>query len=210
MQLRGKISSFVIMFQPDGLRRLFSLPVQEFTDAAGDARLVLGALISHLWQVLGNLASFERRARAANDSLLRQADRSQAASGMSRAMNFFVYARGCCNIKALADGMGLSSRHFGRRFIERAGVSPKLFAKLVRFQAALEIKALCTGKSWTEIAHRFGYYDQMHMIHNFEQLAGGSPKELLAHLEAVFVDPIRQIRSHATPRVAIPNSRLTL
>ena len=54
MQLRGKQSSFVVMFQPDGLRRLFSLSMQELTDKAGDAHSVLGARISQLWQFLGN------------------------------------------------------------------------------------------------------------------------------------------------------------
>ncbi len=60
MQLRGKLSSFVIMFQPDGLRRLFSLPMQELTDTGAESHSVLGPWISQLWQVLGNLASFEK------------------------------------------------------------------------------------------------------------------------------------------------------
>jgi transcriptional regulator GlxA family with amidase domain len=110
----------------------------------------------------------------------------------------------------LADGAGLSARHFARRFIEHAGVSPKLFARIVRFQAAIETKALSTGTSWTKIAHNFGYYDQMHMIHDFEQLAGGSPKEMLTHLETVFVEPIRQIRCNAIAPAAVSNARLTL
>jgi len=91
----------------------------------------------------------------------------------------------------LADGVGLSARHFAPRFSEHAGMSPKLFARIVGFQAALGTKAFCTGTSWTEIAHNFGYCDQMHMIHDFEQLAGGSLKEMLAHLETVFVEPIK-------------------
>jgi transcriptional regulator GlxA family with amidase domain len=113
-------------------------------------------------------------------------------------------------MRKLAHGAGLSARHFTRRFIEHTGVSPKLFARIVRFQAALETKALCAGKSWTEIALNLGYYDQMHMIHDFERLAGGSPKEMLTHLEAVFVEPIRQIRSNAIAAASVSNARLTL
>jgi AraC-like DNA-binding protein len=210
MQLRGRISSFVIMFQPDGLQRLFSLPMQELTDIAGDAHSVLGSCMSRLWQVLGNLASFESRVRVVNEFLLPQAARSLPANGISKAVTYLVHAGGCSDIRMLADGVGLSARHFARRFLEHAGVSPKLFARIVRFQAALETKALCTGKSWTEIAHNFGYYDQMHMIHDFKQLAGGSPKEMLAHLEAVFVEPIRQIRSNSVTAVGVSDARLTL
>jgi hypothetical protein len=28
---------------------------------------------------------------------------------------------------------------------------------------------------WTDIAHEFGSYDQMHMVRDFERLAGESP-----------------------------------
>lgn len=185
MQLRGRLSSFVIMFQPDGLGRLFSLSMQDLTDTAADGHSVLGPWMSQLWQVLGNLASFAKRVQTANEVLLHQAARSVAASGMSKALTYLVQAGGCSNLKWLADGTGLSSRHFTRRFIEHTGVSPKLLARIVRFQASLETKALCPGKSWTEIAHQFGYYDQMHMIHDFGQLAGGSPKEMLTHMETV-------------------------
>jgi AraC-like DNA-binding protein len=156
MQLRGKLSSFVIMFQPDGLRRLFSLPMQELSDTAAEGHSVLGPWMSQLWQVLGNLASFERRVRAANEALLTQAAPSAAANGISKAVAYVVQAGGCSDLKLLADWTGLSPRHFTRRFTEQTGVGPKLFARIVRFQAALETKALCAGKSWTEIAHDFG------------------------------------------------------
>ena len=99
------------------------------------------------------------------------------------------------DIATLADCAGLSVRHFARRFIGQLGVRPKLFARVVRVQSALETKALHALKSWTEVAHDFGYYDQMHMVHDFEQLAGGTPTAMLAQLEAVFVEEIRQFRS---------------
>jgi len=62
----------------------------------------------------------------------------------------------------------------------------------------------------TEIALDLGYYDQMHMIHDFEQLAGGSPKQMLAHLETVFLEPIWQVRSHAIDAASVSNAKLTL
>jgi len=88
MQLRGKQSSFVIMFQPDGLRRLFSLPMQELADRAGVAHSLIGARISQVWQQLGNLASFEKRVLLVNEFLVREALRSVAANGISKAVTF--------------------------------------------------------------------------------------------------------------------------
>jgi len=178
------------MFQPDGLRRLFSLPMEELADTAGDGHAVVGAHISQVWQALGNLASFELRLRLVNEFLLHQAALSVAANGISKVISHVVRASGRSDMGELAHQAGLSVRHFTRLFLQQTGVSPKRFARIVRFQAALENKALSARKSWTEIAVDLGYYDQMHMIHDFEQLAGASPKQMLAHLETVFVEPI--------------------
>jgi AraC-like DNA-binding protein len=210
MQLQGTVNEFGIVFQPDGLQRLFSLPTHELTDVACDVHGVLGARMSHLWQILGSLSLFQGRVRVVNEFFLRQAVCSPAANSTSRAVSNIVQRRGCLDIAWLADAMGVSPRQLARRFMDSVGISPKLFARIVRFQAALESKALHAGKSWTEIAHEFGYFDQMHMIHDFEQLAGGSPKEIFTHLEAVFVEQIRQIRSQAVAAASVPKARLML
>ncbi len=62
---------------------------------------------------------------------------------------------------------------------------PKLFARIVRFESALEYKARFDTKLWTEVAHTFGYYDQMHMVHDFADLGGSTPLETLHQLQTV-------------------------
>ncbi|MDQ6663106.1 MAG: helix-turn-helix domain-containing protein [Acidobacteriota bacterium] len=209
MELQGKISTLAIMFQPDGLQRLFSLPSQELPNRGGDAHAVLGSCMSQLRQTLGGLSSFDERARVLNDFFFKALP-STATHSISEVVRYIVRQRGCVDIAALSDGAGLSPRHFARRFIDYMGMRPKLFARIVRFQAALESKALHSGKTWTEVAHDFGYFDQMHLIHDFALLAGGSPKEMLTHLETVFVEEIRRIRSNAVEAVAASDRRLTL
>jgi AraC-like DNA-binding protein len=56
---------------------------------------------------------------------------------------------------------------------------PKLFARLLRFEHALEL-ADGGGVGWAEIAQRCGYYDQAHMIGDFQQFAGHSPAAYVA------------------------------
>lgn len=203
LHLRGTLKHFVVMFQPDGLQRLYSFPIHELTDQAYGAHSVLGPFISHIWQVLGNLESFEDRVCVANEWLLRQSLRSQGADGISDAANKMIVNGGCIDLPALANSAGLSTRQFDRRFIRQVGMRPKLFARIARFEAALETKACSTTKSWTDVAHEFGYYDQMHMIHDFEEFTGGTPSGILTQLEAVFAERIRQMRSSKS----IPSSR---
>ena len=71
-------------------------------------------------------------------------------------------------------------------------------------------KARFVTKSWTETAHEFGYYYQMHMVHDFGEFTGGTPTEVLSQLEAVFVEPIRQMRLKAGETNNEHDSRLIL
>ena len=61
-------------------------------------------------------------------------------------------------------------RQFERSFERDVGVSPKSFARIARFQSALDAKLVSPQRTWLDIAHSFGYHDQMHMIHDFEAL----------------------------------------
>ena len=101
-------------------------------------------------------------------------------------------------------------RQFERRFTQQVGMRPKLFARIARFEAALENKARFGSKSWTEVAHEYGYYDQMHMIHDFAEFTGGTPAETLAQLERVFVEQMRTMRSPDSSKAIDSNSRLIL
>jgi transcriptional regulator GlxA family with amidase domain len=89
--------------------------------------------------------------------------------------------------------LGVGPRQLERDFSARFGIRPKLFSRIVRFQAALDRKAR-SARSWTEVAHEFGYHDQMHMIHDFEQFTGDTPTETLRVVEMFFRHEIEASR----------------
>ena len=72
--------------------------------------------------------------------------------------------------------------NFQRVFLERVGVSPKLFSRIVRFEAALKSKTASPHVSWTTVAQECGFHDQMHLIHDFRQFSGEIPTNVLADL----------------------------
>ena len=111
-------------------------------------------------------------------------DRARPRSdGVSAAANEILLHGGQIQISGLAAQVGLNLRQFERRFGQQVGVQPKLYARIARFEAALDSKARCRTKSWTEVAHDFGYYDQMHLVHDFESFSGETPTNLLAEVE---------------------------
>jgi transcriptional regulator GlxA family with amidase domain len=92
------------------------------------------------------------------------------------------HLHGSVPIAALAEASGLGLRQFERRVQQDFGMSPKVFARVARFQAAVDRKIAQPSSPWVDIAHDFGYHDQMHMIHDFEKLGGEAPAKFLTQL----------------------------
>ena len=86
---------------------------------------------------------------------------------------------GATRIDEVANHTALSLRQFERRFADEIGLRPKLFARITRFQMALDVKRVASHRSWLSVAHQLGYFDQMHMIRDFQSLGGGSPVQII-------------------------------
>ena len=58
---------------------------------------------------------------------------------------------------------------------------PKLYARLLRFQAAVEtLRSADDGLTFAELAATCGYYDQSHLYRDFRAFAGTTPTEFVA------------------------------
>jgi AraC-like DNA-binding protein len=182
LHLSGNIQSFGIFFQPLGLWQLFRVPAGELTDNSFSGGDLLGNAVEELWYQMADCKTFEARVGTIDQYLLKRAARASGRTTIMRAASHLFECRGMSRIDDLALHSGLSIRHFERRFLSDIGMTPKLFARITRFQMALDTKLHFPSRTWLTIAHDFGYHDQMHMIRDFEGLGGASPEHVLADL----------------------------
>jgi AraC-like DNA-binding protein len=182
MGLRPGTQSFGIFFQPAGFWHLFGIPMHALTNRAEEADLVLGSVARHLWNRLGESASFEERVQIAEEFLLKRILQVSVQNRVALAANYILQRHGAIRMTELADRANLGLRQFERQFRREVGVSPKTCARIARFQTALDAKIASPERTWVDIAHSFGYHDQMHMIHDFEKLGRNSPAQLIAKL----------------------------
>jgi len=199
LRVTGTVETFIIFFQPTGLHCMFSLPMHALTNTDHEARAVLGAWIDELEQRLGNSRSFEERVRIANAFFIRRCSTLPSPDGITMTALSILHRQGCIQVPALAQRAGMSARQFERRFTREIGLPPKLYARIARFESALESKALSTAESWTDVATRLGYFDQMHMIKDFKEFSGEIPTRLLTQLETTFEAHLNGIRSGRIP-----------
>jgi AraC-like DNA-binding protein len=177
--LRDPVQSLVVLFRPLGLYRFFGVPVSPLTGVGTEGHALLGPQVSALYERLGNTASFAGRARLLDGFFLDRLQRSDPLTPAANAMRLLVSGR--CNVGDTARMIGISERQFLRRSLECAGMSPKALARVSRFQRA--IREYRSGRStWIDIAHKVGYYDQMHLIRDFHDLGGGNPTHVMQEI----------------------------
>lgn len=182
LEFKGHVESFTVLFQPTGIQQLFSLPGEVLVNEHYGADSVLGSFFLALHAELGEARSFGLRVQIADRLFSRFIPRLHARQGLEAAIRTMVSRHGCLRVQALADGMGNSLRHFERQFTNRVGISPKVYARILRFEAAIHKKS-SSSMDWTSVAYELGYCDQAHMIRDFRSLSSGSPSQLTPHFE---------------------------
>ena len=196
--MQGKVDAFTIVFQPGGLLRLFSLPGQSVTNDHFEGQSALGRRLGELERRLGDVTCFHDTVRIADDWLCARRPVADAMTHMARAAAEVLSRSGGIRVADLARSAGIGVRQFERRFVHEIGVTPKLYARIARFEAALRRKAATPEMRWTDIAHALEYHDQMHMVHDFNRLSGASPTAIGGQLD-MFVQPELASADRSTP-----------
>ena len=186
--LSGAVDAFTIVFQPGAFSSLFQVPAVELTNADFDGKDVLGRKLGELHARLAEASAFQDRVHAADEWLTAARPDSESVSAIVRTAMTVIRTSGSVRISELARRTGLGVRQFERRFQHEIGVAPKLYARIIRFEAALQRRAAAPSTTWTDIAHALGYHDQMHMVHDFTRLSGDSPEAIARQLD-MFVQP---------------------
>lgn len=99
---------------------------------------------------------------------------------LQSALELLYNTQGQIRISTLAAECDLSLRQFERRFKQCIGVSPKVFARLLRFEALLTSLIQGPATSLADVSSHLGYHDQAHVIHEFKTWAGCTPTAFLA------------------------------
>jgi transcriptional regulator GlxA family with amidase domain len=73
--------------------------------------------------------------------------------------------------------VGCSPAQFIRRFEAAVGLTPKRYARVMRFGVLLPTLVRCGPRDWADIAVSAGYFDQSHLIREFHQMAGMPPSK---------------------------------
>jgi AraC-like DNA-binding protein len=178
----GNQEGVAIELTPPGCRALFGLPAAALWDTTLELADLAGSAGVELWERLQGDAPWERRFAIVDEVLTRlSADEDPVEPALRRTWGLITASAGALPVEDLARTVGWSRQHLARRFAGEYGLTPKLAARVVRFERARRLlDAPGPARSIAEVAATCGFYDQAHLNRDFVLLAGCSPGRYLA------------------------------
>jgi AraC-like DNA-binding protein len=168
---------------PPAARVLLGVPLNELTNRIVALEDVLGRDVTQLLERLHDAPTWGRRFDLIERELARRlSETPPPPAAIAEAWRRLCGTHGQAEIGELARDLGYSRRRLSGRFKEEFGLSPKAFARVLRFERATDRLARDDGTRFAEIAQQCGYYDQAHMNRDFREFAGISPSDYIGRL----------------------------
>ncbi len=104
---------------------------------------------------------------------------ARADAGVVEASRRLLGSLGRLRIGSLCRDLGTNRVTLGRKFNEQVGLTPKAYARVIRISAVMERLDNFGADNWAMLAEDFGYHDQAHLTHDFQEFCGASPGEYL-------------------------------
>lgn len=186
VSLSGSIHAFHILFQPTGLNRLVGVNVTSLVNQNPAASDVLGKSAAALGDAMRMAPDFDRRVAAVERWIGTMLERRDADCAIGLASRRMIAARGSARIEDLVAQSGFSASQFARHFEVRVGMTPKLFARMIRFDRALAARREAPNRPWTDVVHELGYFDQAHFIRECHAFTGLPPSGLVGDWNNAF------------------------
>ncbi|WP_240943445.1 DUF6597 domain-containing transcriptional factor [Janthinobacterium lividum] len=182
---QGLVQTVAARFKPGAAARFFQLPLCELNDGRTGLQQLWGR---ELAARLGDALWSEPLTNAQRVSILqeylllrlRAAPPLRQAGAAEHAIAAIEAASGQVRVEGLARQLGVSRQHLALQFRQQVGISPKLFARICRFRAASQgMQSMAGQQDWAQVALQYGYFDQSHLIHDFQDFARSSPEAWL-------------------------------
>ena len=175
----GSVSLLGIRFHPGGTRPFFRISMYEVTDQVVELGGLSCDLEKQLLEVSVDLPSMIEKIEAVKTILTCHVLRCKHDSWITGLAAKIVESGGVVSVDELAGNAGISSRQLERRFLREIGVGPKLLSRILRFQQVFRAVER-SDTAWANVALECGYYDQAHLIRDFNQFSQQTPAVLFA------------------------------
>lgn len=186
IQPNGKTGMISVRFSAQGAYHFFGMPMKEIANGVVDLKLIWNNLAKEIEERIVSCDDTNQRSEIIQHYLLIQlAKNGKVDTTLDHSLSLIYSTQGQIRVGEIATKLGMSNRQLVRKFGNSIGLSPKEFARIIKFIGSLNYLKASRGDNLAEVAHTCGYYDQAHFIHDFKEYSGLTPLQFLT-LDNVF------------------------
>lgn len=175
----GATGSIAVKLKPSALTQLFGFSMDAYLDKIVDLDSFPSLKIKKLSDKIGDCVRLgHNRDEVFVKKILDEyfAERIQTASEnpLKAPLDLVFSTNGVVTVSEMVSVAGVGQRQLERLFKKYIGLSPKYYARIIRFNYIFQL-IKSKENSWAEIVYQSGYYDQSHFIHDFKAFTGEDP-----------------------------------
>jgi AraC-like DNA-binding protein len=175
----GQTAVVGVSFTPGGAAPLLRMPASEARDAYISLEDLWGTEARELRQRLLRADPRDRCGLLEGWLSQRLCSSQPTHPAVAYAVTQFSGIPHTRSVADVSDQVGFSLRRFIEIFDNEVGLTPKLYCRIQRFQYAIKLAHQADEVDWADLAANSGYYDQSHMIRDFQEFCGMSPSAYL-------------------------------
>jgi transcriptional regulator GlxA family with amidase domain len=171
---------FKVIFYPGALFHFIRTPLSKLTDGTVDAEAVFSKEVRAVNDRLNSTENLDIMVDIVEAFLVRLLNKMRVShEPIDHIAKLLLHEAAVYSLDRLAKESCLSIRQFQRKFNERVGVSPKMFARISRFDKAFRLKYYNPRFDWLRVAVDSGYHDYQHLAKDFTEFAQVLPNALI-------------------------------
>ena len=188
----GRVDVVAARLEPFGAVGLCPTGMSSLTNRWANDQAMPQARLDQTWQAVRDGGSVERQVAILDQHLAQVfAAGRQPDSRVEAAVQSIRASGGTRPLEQIATSLGTSPRNLQRLFAAEVGITPKMLARITRFQRVFSAWR-SDPASLSRIAADCGYFDQSHLIRDFRDFAGKPAAAFLAAIPEFtrfFIEP---------------------
>ncbi len=158
-----------VIFYPGALYRLTGIPATEITNQYLDATTVFSSALKDINEQLFYAKDYAVMLDIVNQFIRILINKSKKPKLLiDDASVLLLKGDKKISIDQIAKEACLSIKQLERKFKERAGINPKLYERIIRFDNAFRLKNSHPAYDWLRIAMACGYHDYQHLVKEYK------------------------------------------
>jgi AraC-like DNA-binding protein len=175
----GTTGTFGIKLKPSAIARLFHLSMKDYNDKVVSLNNTNNSELNGIKYILSSGHNHDEIIFLLNsffEELI--AEKKPISPPIDDAVKFIFKKNGLVTVAELCSVAYLGERQLLNQFSRYVGLSPKLYARVIRlnyiFQLVRENK-----EKWSSLAYEAAFFDQSHFIKDFKKFTGENPGKYL-------------------------------